>query len=323
MKTYFIGKEEVRGYLVDLLRRLDPMPLVWCPMTASGVALARELATLAPPDLQTSVEVHAIAVVNEALTLPEESAVRGRAVLLLDSAVHSGRMMSHCASEILKFAPSSLTTYALAVRRCSSFFPTLWGVMTDEADRPYFLLDSIPNNRLNAGAVRPQPSVHMRLLAESHLSHPPIASGLDSIDRVTWADRLFQMNTTPGTYTYVLERGSEIVGFVTVHQTNDNLSVAEVVVDTTLRDSGYGGILIRFAETLARQGNCQTVRLNAIEARTDLYKRFGYRRSSKPELKLGSEVYHPMEREVLYHQGKRHVDGSTVTLPSDLVQTSH
>jgi hypothetical protein len=49
MVTYFIGLEEVDAYLRDLLERLDrfdPLPDLWCPVTASGNALLRRLVRL-------------------------------------------------------------------------------------------------------------------------------------------------------------------------------------------------------------------------------------------------------------------------------------
>lgn len=272
---------------------------------------------MAPQQALEDVELHPITVAGSEITIPTAEAVRGKNLLLLDSAIHSGRMMSHCVAKVLKLEPATVTTYALAVKRCTSFVPTLWGVMTDEVDRPYFLLDSIPNNRLNAGSKHPQPPVHLRTLCKEHLAAPGIRSGIASIDRVTWSDRLFQMETNPGTLTYLLEEGSKIRGFLTIHQDRDSLAIAEVVVDDSVRGKGYGGVLIRFADTLARQGSCQRIHLNAIIDRVDTYKGFGYRRNSKPELVLDTEVYHPMEREVLYHQGRRHVDGSSVEIPSD------
>jgi GNAT superfamily N-acetyltransferase len=225
-------------------------------------------------------------------------------------------MMTYCASQILKHGPASLTTYALAVKRCSSFFPTLWGVMTEPGDRPYFLLKEIPNNRLNAGAARKQPPVHVRILADEHTKLPAMRSGLESIDRVTWSDRLFQMRTSLGTSTYVLEHGSTVVGFLTVHTDADRLTIAEVVVDQSHQSNGYGGILLRFAETLARQGDCRVIQLNAISDKVPVYQGFGFAQQPVAPIALDDETYHPMERLVLYHQGHQHIDGSAA-LPTD------
>ncbi len=302
MKTYFLGAEEVRAYLLDLLERLDPMPTVWCPVTESGASLVTELARLAQshrPDLLSKVELEPIVAGKDGVALLGKSSLEGRGVLVLDGAIHSGRMMSACVEELLKQAPASVITYALVVKRRSVFFPTLWGVMTDDTDRTYFQLEKIPNNRLDAGQAS-QPAVHLRRLTASHTV--PITSGVPSIDRVTWGDRLFQMQTHPGTCTYVLEQADVALGFVTVHHEPDSLSVGEVVVAEAARGKKYGGILIRFADTLARQTDCKKVRLNAIKDRVPTYTRFGYRKADGGIIRLEQEEYQPMEKAVLYHQ---------------------
>jgi ribosomal protein S18 acetylase RimI-like enzyme len=283
-------------------------------MTESGVELTKELSRVAPAALRPSIDLCPIAVNDGKVTMPPDEALRGKDVLLLDSAIHSGTMMSHCAAEVLRREPSSLTTYALTVKRCSSFFPTLWGVMTEEGDRPYFLLDKIPNNRLNAGAKHKQPPVNIRLLAEEHVKRPAVLSGLSSIDRVTWSDRVFQMRSAASTFTYLLEHGKDIAGFLTVHWDKDELVVAEVVVAEGFKERGYGGVLLRFAESLARQSDCRTIRLNAISNKVKMYEGFGYQKAGRVPLTLDDEEYHPMDRLVLYHQGRHHIDGSRLTL---------
>jgi N-acetylglutamate synthase-like GNAT family acetyltransferase len=238
----------------------------------------------------------------------DEVALAGQTVLLLDGAVHSGRVMSACADHVLKHGASELTSYTLVLKRSSTFIPTIWGLMTDETDRAYFLLNKIPNNRLHAGRTNSvQAPVHIRRLDKGHLSQPPLVCGVPSIDRMTWGDRLFQMQTSHGSScTYMLERGSTIVGFLSVHEEPNKLNIAEIVVDPALQDTGYGGVLMRFADTLARQTDCALVCLNAIEARVPWYQQRGYEVSAgKQILELENERYQPMERRVLYHQQPR------------------
>jgi len=213
--------------------------------------------------------------------------------------------MSACAEYVLNNGAAELTSYSLVVKRSSSFIPTIWGLMTDETDRTYFLLDELPNSRLHAGAAGTlQPRVHLRRLEKSHVSRPPLVCGVKSIDRMTWGDRLYQMETSRGaTCTYVLEQTSAVVGFLTVISEPRQLTIAEIVVDPLAQGAGYGGILMRFADTLARQADCSTVSLNAIEARVPWYKGRGYNVShTKGVLELEDERYQPMERQVLYHQ---------------------
>jgi GNAT superfamily N-acetyltransferase len=320
MTTYYLSRDETRAYLLDLLRRLERFesrPTVWCPITRSGEALLGllvELATQEFPHLIEEVRLVPIDMVNgrTTATFPQDNAeeLRGQSVLLLDGAIHSGGMMSACAAEVLKYEPSELASYTLVMKRGSSFIPTLWGLMIEETDRAFFLLDEIPNHRLDAvghnGPTRkPQPPVHLQRLDEQMVNAPLLTSGVASMDRIRWSDRHFQMVTSGHQIcTYVLRRGAAIAGFVTLHGLPcGGLMVDEVVSDPEKRGIGYGGILMRFADTLARQGKCRVVRLLAIRDKVEWYEKHEFRRVSDAEwIRLDDEEYLPMEKAVLYHQ---------------------
>jgi ribosomal protein S18 acetylase RimI-like enzyme len=233
---------------------------------------------------------------------PPRKVLRGAPVLLFDGAVHSGNMMARCAREVLRHQPADLLTYSLTIKRGSAFIPILWGLMIEESDRAYFLLQRIPNNRMDAGN-RPQPFVHLQKLNEEMVNDEPIRSGVKSIDRMTWADRLYQMQTTDSAAcTYLLKRGAESVGFLTLHFSAQVLFIDEIVVKKEDRGQGYAGILLRLGETMARQAGCRSIRLNAIEKRKEVY--MGFKHLPLPgasTLTLGSEQYHPLEKAVLYH----------------------
>lgn len=312
MKTYYLPTEQIDAYLLDLLdrvKRLDPLPAVWCPVTRSGDELVKKLTNFAAkhePSILEKAELLSIEIDNGGREIsflggdPSE-ALAGKSVLLLDGAVHSGNTMCRCVDRILSHKPSHLTSYSIVVKRSSAFLPTFWSLMIDHTDRAYFLLDRIPNNRLNTGKSRKQPFVHLRKL-DSAVSHRPLLeSGVPSIDRLTWTDRYFQMQVS-NSCTYVLETAAAIVGFVSVHIADQELVVDEVVVDPNARAHGYGGILMRFADTLARHHDCRFVRLNAIENKVDWYRGFGYEPiPGHAAISLDDEKYHPMHRKVLYH----------------------
>lgn len=320
MTTYYLSRDETRAYLLDLLRRVDRFesrPTVWCPITRSGEALLNILVELAVekfPHLIEGVRLISIDVDNgrTEVSFPNENAeeLRGQSVLLLDGAIHSGGMMSACAVEVLKYAPVELASYTLVMKRGSSFIPTLWGLMIKETDRAFFLLDEIPNHRLdavghNGPTQKKQPQVHLQRLNQQMLNAPLLTSGVASMDRMQWSDRHFQMVASGNqTCTYVLQRGSDIVGFVTLHGLPcGGLMVDEIVTDPEQRSKGYGGILMRFADTLARQGKCRVVRLLAIRNKVEYYEKHEYRRVSDAEpIRLDDEEYLPMEKSILYHQ---------------------
>ncbi len=315
MNTYFIGKEEIEAYALDLvgrLERLESFPQVWCPVTKSGDAIQKVLAPIIQairPQLLEGVRSVSIGVEKTGITFLEEanpgSELSGKSVLLLDGAIHSGDTMNRCTAEILRYQPKELSSYSLVMKVGASFIPTFWGVAIDETDRAFFLLDNIPNHRLDAGPTRRQPPVHLERLSEKHVKLPRLECGVGSMDRMTWSDRYFQMQAAEHPpCTYLLMRSQTIVGYLTVrHGSNGVFSIDEVA---STKSSGYGGILMRFADTLARQTNCALVQLNAIENQVSFYLKFGYRKiDGRRPLTLDDEIFWPMERTVLYHQRHR------------------
>ncbi len=222
-------------------------------------------------------------------------------------------MMSSCAAEVLKHSPTELSSYALVIKRGSGFIPTLWGLMMEETDRAFFLLGKIPNHRLDAAGhnrqdTKKQPLVHIERLNERSVGLPKVTCGVESMDRVTWSDRYFQMQATAyHTCTYVLMRGSTALGYLTLHRVDDGaLMIDEIAMDVSQKKKGYGGVLMRFADTLARQGNCRAVRLLAIKEQVEFYKGLEYRLVEGKPFRLDAEEYWPMERTVLYHQSPIH-----------------
>lgn len=314
MHTYFVGNEEVHCYARDLLRRLKTfvqMPAVWCPLTQSGDQMLHAIRGQVEqyyPDLLEKVQLLPIEVDDGNIRFLEEnpaSIIAGQAVLIIDGAIHSGKMMRRCAQTILSHGPAELSSYSLVVKRGSVFIPTIWGFMMDETDRAFFMLEEIPNNRLNSGADRAQPAVQLHLLSEEDLKQAPVISGVKSIDRTTWSDRHFEMKATDfETCTYVLKHSQTIVGFLTIKLFEPGkLLVGEVVVDKTQQKHGYGGVLLRFADTIARQTNCRSVILHAIENKIKFYEYFGYKLMPGAPIPLDEETYYAMEHPVLYHDG--------------------
>jgi N-acetylglutamate synthase-like GNAT family acetyltransferase len=314
MHTYFVGDEEVRCYARDLLRRLKTfvqIPTVWCPVTQSGDQMLNALLEQVKqyyPDLLETVQLLPIEVDDGNIGFLEEnfaSIIAGQAVLIIDGAIHSGKMMRRCAQTILSHGPAELSSYSLVVKRGSVFIPTIWGFMMDETDRAFFMLEEIPNNRLNSGTDRAQSAVQLLLLSEDDLKQAPVISDVKSIDRITWSDRHFEMKATDfETCTYVLKRSQTIVGFLTIKLFElGKLLVSEVVVDKTQQKHGYGGVLLRFADTIARQTNCRSVLLHAIKNKIEFYEYCGYRLMSGEPIPLDDEMYYAMERSLLYHDG--------------------
>jgi len=232
-----------------------------------------------------------------------------KSVLLFDSSMHTGGTMCRTVNEAINLGAAHVSAYSLVIKAGSNLIPTFWGVIIDDMDRIYFLLDKIPNGRLDSGpekkdgTIRKIPSVLIRRLCEQHLQTPPVESGVNSLDRVTWGDRYFDMQAGDHKEcTYVLQTGNEIVGYMSLHLSDPScLFVTELAVHQPQARKGFGAILMRFADTLARQSNCEWLRLNAIESKITFYEGFGYKIiPGRDKIRLDAEVYVPMEHKIVY-----------------------
>lgn len=312
MITHHLGDEEVRAYLRDLVRRIrscDPIPSIWCPLTDSGLTLLRPMIGILrkdAPELIPLIGVLGMAVENDGalrfaggnpnMDLP------GKHVLLLDASVHSGETMLKAQRKLWEHGAAGVCSYALVLKRGSRFIPSIWGVMIGDHDRAYFQMELAPNNRLTTHSNERHPFSHMRQLSAADIGAPPLLAGVASLDRATWGDRYYDMHESDGLKrTYLLEARPGIVGYLTV-RFGDCLHVDEVAVDREYRGQGYGGVLLRFADTLARHSDCRAVQLNAISDRVRWYESFGYEvLSGRKTIRVEAETYVPMERQLLHH----------------------
>jgi ribosomal protein S18 acetylase RimI-like enzyme len=101
----------------------------------------------------------------------------------------------------------------------------------------------------------------------------------------------------------VVPTGPELkgIGYLSLHFSDStSLFITEIAVCETQQGNGYGPILMRFADNLARQSDCLWVRLNAIENKIGFYEGFGYKKiPGREPIKLDGEVYYPMEHRVM------------------------
>jgi|ERR1051326_4742481 GNAT superfamily N-acetyltransferase len=310
MRTYYPGDAEVDAYLRDIAARfavLEPnYPHVWCAIGPSGRILARRLLKLAAELTGSLIVVRCdrMTHVNTIDTGDPAREIGGKDILVLDSSVHSGNTMLGVVRDVAKLKPKSITTYSLILKRSSAFVPTCWGLTIGDHDRAYFLLKRLPNNRLHKTAL----CRHLRLLTEADLGVPPVKSGLESMDRITWADRYYDMRCSDRERrTYLLEVGDAIVGYVTfalkVLTTGDTvLFVDEIAVAGDQQNKGYAGTLMRWAETSARNLCCSEMRLWGIREHVDVYAHLGFE-VIVPEatMTLDGEVYIHMRKRVIYH----------------------
>jgi GNAT superfamily N-acetyltransferase len=314
MVSNFLGKEEVFAYLSDFLKRLqefESFPTLWCPLTPSGNELLERLLDLISdkyPHFIDKISVLPI-YINEKTGKIEfdgkspSKDISGKNVLVFDSVIHSGSTMTQAISKIIDYGAKSVSTYALAIKRGTSFLPTMWGVMIDDVDRVFLLLNEIPNQRLHAGQGKIKP-IHIEQLSGDHLEKPRLICGVKSLDRITWGDRYFDMEASEqGRLSYVLQSGNRILGYLTVHRASNHcMMLDEIAIEKRSKGKGFGGILIRFAHTLARQSHCLFVRLFAIETEVKFYERNNYHKKDGKSISVDGEVYCFMERTIMHNR---------------------
>ena len=325
MYTHYLGNDEVKAYLRDLANRLlvlnQAMPRVWVPIGQSGIELTKEIEKVEPKLNTFPVEIIPAQFDRDNSQIDfEESAadkIKNQKVMVLDSSVHSGYTMQKVVQKVAAFGAGAICSYSLVLKQNSCFIPSFWGVTIGDYDRAYFLLPSLPNNHfldptVQHGQVRERPPggpvaepyFHIRKLNKDDINKPPLKSGTISLDRGTWEDRYYEMKAHSERRTYVLEVGEIIAGYVSISREDNTstLGIEAIAVDEKYQGRKYGGALLRWAETFARQANLKRIHLWSIDKELGFYKKYKYVDVMGEEpMFLINEKYFPMSKLVLSH----------------------
>lgn len=303
MITYFLGQEEVIAYARDLAKRLtalgDDFPLTWCPLGISGQKIAGVIADQLPEELMARVKFLRIssnrktgkAKIDDSVSDVDFSAP----VLVLDSAIHSGRTMLSAVEELTAKGACDVITYSLVIKGGAELIPNYFGVLIADHDRAYFQLASIPNNRLKAK----RPFGVLRHLTQADISRPFPKTGLPSMDGTKFSDLVYEQ-ASRGTHVYVYEHDKALCGFVSFEHRDRKVFIDAVGSDVAYRGRNVGGLLVRWAETWARSHKCETIELWAVEERRDFYEYMGFEVDGQ-ELDLGDEHLRLMRKRLLYN----------------------
>ena len=161
MHTYFLGREEVDAYVRDLVDRLQALgelfPYTWCTLGHSGEELAVVISKALPKDGESKIRIIPMNYdrASKAVVFQDEQDkavfADGKPVLILDSSVHTGNTMLAVFQTLKSLGAKNICSYSLVVKRNSAYIPNFFGVVIQPHDRAYFLLDKIPNNRLQVG----------------------------------------------------------------------------------------------------------------------------------------------------------------------------
>ena len=318
MRTYLLSDDDVRRYLTDFVQRLTALstsgyaPEVILCLGNSGDKLYDDLGKLAGGQAFWNDADRAFLGYDRKTSQIFErrkgervdidpSDFRGKHLILLDSAVHSGRSMADCVIALSRLGASDILTYSLVLKRNSQFIPNFFGLVINEHDRPYFQLDVLPNNRLRSTPL----FGHLRALREGDLNDKTgwLNTGVPSIDRVTLSDLWYQAKK--GCQVFIYEVQGRIAGVVQF-RCEDKGGVRSLIIDliavhSDFRDQGFGSPMIRWACTYARASRCIFVDLDTHQDQRAKYEKFGFRATGAETCDLGNgEVYRPMRKKIIY-----------------------
>jgi GNAT superfamily N-acetyltransferase len=193
------------------------------------------------------------------------------------------------------FGPSALMTYALVVKRGSRHVPNYFGVVIEDYDRAYFLLDVIPNNRV-------MPYGTIRRLREEDLNKPYVRTGHDDYDRLSWSDHWYDVRTDPRRRVYVYEHGGRLLGVLSfILREKTSVLIDLVARDGDAQRKGIGGHLVRWAITQGRCACCPVADLWSEPRAVEAYRRLGFDEAGGQTMELGNTTLHRMRMKLLYN----------------------
>jgi GNAT superfamily N-acetyltransferase len=292
--THFLGPDEIAGYACDLADRLlkldGDFPRIWYLLGKSGQAFADVLIDQLPTEKQKALRFIRVTANRDTGRIRfHDSIVKSRLpVLLLDSAVHSGKSMLNVAQAIARMGTKDIISYSLVLKRGSVIVPNYFGVIVEETDRCLFQLPAIPNNRL----CERRPFGVLRELASGDTNKRFIRTGETAIDDTTFSSLLYEKER--GSHVYVYEHGNKICGVL-------SFAVVDLVAsDKKYHGKGIGGAMMRWAETWARSRKHGAVELWAIKRRIDFYTNRRFKLIGR-EINLAGTRFFLMRRELLYN----------------------
>ncbi len=312
MQTYLLSDDDVARYASDFLARLELLgsrqAMVWVSLGLSGDRFVDVLDSLLEGQGKDLPEIAMLTVDrlsgevifrnDDSLGMIERAVATGSPVVLLDSAVHSGRTMRRVAKLLFDKGVSEVVSYSLIIKQTSEFVPTFFGLMIGESDRAFFQLQMIPNHRLT---IR-KPVGILRALDQGDVDKGFVNTESPSVNQKTFGD-LFYLAHTQHFRVYVYEVGSRIVGVLAFTMlANRSLFVDLIARDKEFKDARIGGMLLRWAETYARHNGCLAITLMSISEAIPAYKRYEFEAGVGNQIDVGGgEVNVPLSKRILYN----------------------
>jgi hypothetical protein len=304
--THFLGKHEVAAYSRDFAIRLarfgEQFPTQWFALGKSGWKMAEAILQQLPYSLAEKVGLgyaqYMRADDSISMRTPLDDVEFGAApVLVIDSAVHSGRSMTRLIEALRAAGAERTMSYGLVLKSGSMIIPTFFGVVTDEKDRTYFELENLPNNRLHdkktlTGTLRELTSVDADL---------PIGEVGPPFEAVSVGDLLYDKETRASKI-FGYQEADKLIGFISFRKNGNVLFIDAVGTVLGQRDKGIMSVMMRWAETFARSKRCAAIELWGYEGAVDRYLHFGYVFTDDKWRNLGhGQRYKVMRKTILYN----------------------
>lgn len=217
-------------------------------------------------------------------------------VLVIDSAVHSGKSMLAVIQRLQKAGAQNIISYTLVLKRAAAIIPNYFGVLIDDKDRAYFELETLPNNRL----IEAIPFGVLRELKESDVLSK-IGAVSAPFQNITTGDLLYDVETNH-LRAYVFEYNGEIAGFVSFRNQKEDLFIDSWATADKYAARGIGNATFRWAETWARSTRCSQISLWAFERAIPIYEKYGYEFVDDKWRELGEgQRYRIMRKKILYN----------------------
>ena len=308
MITHFLGDQEVAAYCRDLANRLvsnsASFPQVWAVLGLSGEKIGDALLEAVRsirPDLasQVSLLVARYDRVNDAIEYSggsDDIEWPATPVLLLDSAIHSGRSMLRLYRSLRDLGATDFISFGLVLKSGSVMVPTYFGMVIEDKDRAYFQLDDLPNNRLG----HPPPVGLLREITDQDVDRlieevgPPFVG-------LTVGDMIYDI-ATKRSKVYIFEKDDKISGFINFRLNGATLFIDAWGTGTNYQGFKIGSATMRWAETWARSKKCEQIELWAFSTAIPIYEAHGYKAVEGEDRNLGGgQTYRVMRKKILYN----------------------
>lgn len=292
----------IRSFIVNLIDRLSALeitkPIVFCPISGGGCEILNIITNVLKRN-KSAVLIQQASVILADVTDSDvkfrcsdnlANDVKGHCVIILDLIVNTGVALKAVVAEINKYHPDTVITYIPFVRNNAILVPSVFESVIGEGDRIVLEGASKASTFLTS---KSNVGITLKRLTSDDLQINKCRCGVKSIDKISWADRFYDMvNSTDDRVTYLLIEKDSVVGYLTCHlHRSDCMMLDEIAVSLRSSGQGYGGVLMKWLNIFARSKDCVSIVLWSIENQIPFYEKAGYKLIPGEKMNLDGETY--------------------------------